>query len=227
MKPKKTTTSEVPFFIDEANRQDEGVGILVTKGEAGEWVGRTLTFTNDEGNTVRIAFYILPQDESAALVLCPLGESEWLSDLVSSLNEYNVKGATNAWPLLMAALKNGNDDNYSHSDAPALIHIADVPTGESNVWGVAVKVENIDYEDLDTEYLYKKVAFAFKYAIEMLKEYKENDISTTDITIATGKQTYNTWRKAKTIAKVASFALSVLGLGVFSDLGDLTFGEDA
>ena len=212
-------TQKSPFFFDIPDDPQEGIDVLVTKGANHEWAGRTLTITDDDGNTFRYLFYILPLDESSALVFCPFGEAEWLSGFVSALNKYNIEGAENAWPLLMAALKNGIDGNYSHDDAPALIPIDDTPTGESNIWGVAVKVENIDYEDIDTKYLYKKAITASQYALSMLMEYQENDISKTDVVLATGRKTFDAWRTAKNVAKVASLALAFFGV-------ELPFGDD-
>ena len=206
-------TEQIVFFLETIQGHEKGIDVLTTGVGEREWVGRTISVPNDDDSSMRFSFYILPLDESSALIFCPFRSSPWLTKLVSSLDEYNIPGYRNAWPKLMAALKNGRDDNYSHGDAPALICFTETPTDESDIWGVAVKIDNVDFKDVDTEYMYKKVIWASNYAIEMLDEYQKNEVSTTDTLIGGAKKGYNVWRIARTVLKAVSMITGAVGAG--------------
>ena len=208
-------TDKVVFFVETAKGEKEGLDVLCTGKGDKKWVGRTVVVTDDDGDSTRYSFYVFPQDESSALLFCPFGVSSWLTQFVSSIDKYNVNAAQKAWPLLMAALKNGRDDNYSHSDAPALICVGDTPTGENDIWGVAVKIENVDFEDMDIAYVYKKVVWASNYAVNMLTEYQKNNVSSIDAAKGGIKKGFDAWRTMRMVGKVATFVLPILGI----DLG--------
>lgn len=207
-------TDKVVFFAETAKGEKEGLDVLCTGKDDKEWVGRTVVVTDDDGDSIRYSFYVFPQDESSALLFCPFGVSPWLTQFVSSMDKYNVDAAQKAWPLLMAALKNGFDDNYSHSEVPALIHVGDVPTGESDIWGIAVKIENVDFENMDTAYVFKKAVWASNYAVNMLTEYQKNDISAVDAAKSGIKKGFDAWRTARMIGKVATLVLPILGIDI-------------
>lgn len=210
-------TDKVAFFVQTAKGEKDGLDVLCTGKDDKKWVGRTFVVTDDDGDSTRYSFYVFPQDESSALLFCPFGVSPWLTQFVSSIDKYNADAAQRAWPLLMAALKNGCDDNYSHSEAPALIRVGDTPTGENDIWGVAVKIENVDFEDIDTVYVYKKAVWASNYAVNMLAEYQKNDISAVDAAKGGIKKGFGVWRVARIVGKVATVGLSMLGIDILGD----------
>ena len=209
-----TTNKMKPFSeFEKGKKSEETIEVLSTKGSNGEWVGRVLTWTDNDGDTCRLSYYIIPQDNTSALLFLCFGECEGLTNLVSSLDGYNRPGAEKAWPMLMKALDNGANDNYSSTAAPALIGISDVPTGEANIWGVAVKVENVDFENIDCEYVLGKVAFAKDYALQMLDQFEKNDVAGIDRAIETGRKGFDVWRGVKTAGTVLSVVSTLLGGG--------------
>lgn len=205
-------TDKVVFFVETAKGEKEGLDVLCTGKGDKEWVGRTVVVADDDGDSTRYSFYVFPQDESSALLFCPFGVSSWLTQFVSSMDKYNVDAAQKAWPLLMAALKNGGDDNYSHGEAPALIRVVDTPTGENDIWGVAVKIENVDFEDMDTAYVYKKVVWASNYAVNMLTEYQKNDISAIDAAKGGIQEGFDVWRRLRMVGKVVTGLSAIFGI---------------
>ena len=200
-------------FCEDAPCANEEVKPLVIKTNEVLWGGRTVVSKDDDGvGRTRWTWYIIPTDENTALLLFNLGPCEWLDNFKENLDEYNFNGVVKAWPRLIAALKNGCDDNYSHQEVPALIRTSNPLLSGESIWAIVVKVENIDFEDLDTKYILGKVGMCLKFIGEMFQELRENDVAIKDKLFGSARRGFDIWRTARMMGKAAMCVLPMFGM---------------
>ena len=205
--------SKLYAFCEDAPNECECIKPLAIETDTTFWGGRTIVTKDDDGiGKTRWTWYIVPTDETTALLLFNLGQCMWLDNLRENLDEYNFKGVANAWPRLIAALKNGCDDNYSHQEVPALIRTDNPLSDGESIWAIVVKVENVDFADMDTKYVMGKVGMCLKFIGEMFHELQENDVAIKDKIFGEAKRGFSIWRWAKMIGTVASFVLPSFGI---------------
>lgn len=195
------------FFLDECKttKEPELYTFLVEKGEA-VFVGKELHI--DER---KIVYYLLPFEDNTSLVILKMSDDEPYDSLIKNIDEYNVDGAKNAWPLLMAALSNGLNDNYL---SPSLIKLNDL------FWGLSLMAENVSLDNLDSEYIVKKVVSLYSYAIDMLNQMIENDISTWDKLKGHGKAAADGWKWGRIASTVLTIGGALFGLPELGDVID-------
>lgn len=191
----------------------EGAELLSAEIGDDKWYGFSCVAKDDDGDFLKYSFYLLPEGEdcSSGLVFCYLGDCDGLSDFVHKINSDNIANCWKAWPLLMQAIKNGLEDNYSRDDAPALICY-----GTNQMWGMATRYENVDFEQLaahlndkridsNLAYLFKKAINATNYAMRMLVEVDENDISVMDGIVSGLKSIWNGYQTGRAIQNGLDF----------------------
>lgn len=191
----------------------EGAELLSAEIGDDKWYGFSCVAKDDDGDFLKYSFYLLPEGEdcSSGLVFCYLGDCDGLSDFVHKINSDNIANCWKAWPLLMQAIKNGLEDNYSRDDAPALICY-----GTNKMWGMATRYENVDFEQLaahlndkridsNLAYLFKKAINATNYAMRMLVEVDENDISVMDGIVSGLKSLWNGYQTGRAIQNGLDF----------------------
>lgn len=82
-----------------------------------------------------------------------------------------------------------------------------VDNGYFKFWGTFVNVENIDFTDLDNEYIGEKAGRLLGMTCEMLSEYIEKDISTWQNIKEITKRGSDIFRTARTIFNIGSILL--------------------
>lgn len=146
----------------------------------------------------RFIYYIIPIDEHSGWLFLYLGNNSF-DELREGLNKYTRNAAKETWPLLMEALTNGENNNFSD------VALAKVNIGDLNFWCTFVKVENIYYTNLETEYIGYKAGFLIGRTGAMLQEYLNNDISSfQQIKIAT-KLGADIFKTSKRLIDLASY----------------------
>lgn len=188
---------KMQFYTDENNsmHEDYVVERFYIKTDFIFYFGRILYFKN-----LMITYYFFPIDLDEALMFIYLGD-DIFDELINSLDEYDIEAFTKTYPALMEAMYNGHHDNYSKS---ALIKLRS-PNGENNrFWCLATKVENIDLENLETEYIFKKLGNLTADMKTILKQLGENEISTLEAIKSGGKKGWNTFKKINNILKFTS-----------------------
>lgn len=191
------------FFLGDSNgEEDWTVSGFYVENEDTIYGGRELYYN---GN--KITYYFFPIDHDEALMFLYIGHDTF-DEFIDNIDDYNLEGANKAWPLLIRALHNGANDNYSGS---ALIKLPDLTHSNKMFWCLATKVENIDLKDLETLYIIKKLGNLVSDAMDMLTQINENDISTWDSIKGNARAGYDSYQRGRKAMKIASFALAIGG----------------
>ena len=206
-------------WCEDAPNVREGKESFCVETDTIYWRGRTVVVKDDDGNgNTRYSWYIQSLNENTALVFLNMGTNlgEWLDQFYSDLDDSNRAAAFRTWPMLMEAIANGEDDNYSKMGLPALIRIKNPTDEEYSLWVIAFQIENIDYANLDTKYVLDKVSSSIKFTQAMLLEYLNNDLSFWDKLFSFGKAFVKGWNKGKMLKTAASIGVAVLSGGSIS-----------
>ena len=158
----------------------------------------------------KITYYFFPIDSREALMFLYVGD-DIFDEAVDSLDKYNEEGVMNAFPLFAQALINGANDNYSKTALIKLPHV----NGRDSFWCFATKIENVDFDDLENEYVINKLQKLLSDTINVFNQLEENDISTWDKLKGAGKAGFDGWRLAK-----AALTIGGLFFGVDLSGGD-------
>lgn len=203
---------EMEFFIEESSsiHNDYDVEGFYMEDEEHLYAGRNLYM---EGN--KITYYFFPVDKHQALLFLYIGDNAF-DELYDSIDEYNIEAYCNTWPLLMRSFKDGSDDNYGRV---ALIKLPKVHAS-GTFWCFATMLENIVYDDMETDYVISKLGKLLTSSLEILNQYIENDISTWEKTKAYGKAGYDGYNKYKTMKSVMK------GIGIAASIVGPMFGLD-
>ena len=191
------------FFLDSSRgEEDWTVSYFYVENKDTIYGGRELYF---DGN--KITYYFFPIDHDEALMFLYIGH-DIFDEFIDNIDDYNLEGVNNAWPLLIKALHNGANDNFSRT---ALIKLPDLTHSNKSFWCLATKVENIDFEDLETSYILKKLGTLVSDARDMLIQINENDISTWDSIKGDVRAGYDSYQRSRTAIRIASVALAIGG----------------
>ena len=193
------------FFIDECqyNGDTEVITFYIEKNDT-FFIGKEVLINNK-----KLVYYFIPFQDNSAFVFLYLSDNDF-DYLIDNLNKYNVEGTKNAWPLLMAALENAANDNYFK---PSLFKY------NGMFWGLFTMVENIDITDIETEYVIGKFGNLYNYALNMLQEIHDNDISKWDMAKGYGKAGIDGLKWSRIISTALTIGGTILG---FPEIGDLT-----
>ena len=126
----------------------------------------------------KLTYYFTPIDEKnhSAFLFLYIGD-DLFDDFVSTIESHvNVTGK--AWPLFYKALQNGIDDNYTRS---ALIKLKHLHEKDKSFWCMATVVENIEWDDLETDYILSKLEVLLGDCNAMFDEIRENSVDESDI----------------------------------------------
>ena len=162
----------------------------------------------------KITYYFCPTDKRSALMFLYAGDDVF-DEVVDNINEYNQEGLSNAFPLFIKALVNGANDNYYGTALIKLPHIS----GNGGFWCFATKVDNVDFSDLENDYVLDKLNDLLSDTLDIYKQINDNEVSLWDKLKSTGKAASDGYRIGRGILTVASIVGSVF-LGV-----DLTGGN--
>lgn len=159
--------NQLQFFIEEADNKHKDGDYTLFYIERGPilFAGTELYM---EG--CKCIYYIYPLTEHSGYLFLYLGD-HCFDEFYDELNKYTRKVAKETWPLLMEAIENG--DNQNTSD----IALSKIDAGDFKFWGSLVKIENIDYSDLETEYIGYKAGELIGRTCALLQEYINNDLS--------------------------------------------------
>lgn len=193
------------FFIDECqfNGDAEVTTFYIEKSDT-FFIGKEVRTDNK-----KLTYYIIPFQDNSALIFLYLSD-DFFDSFIENLNKYNIDGAKNAWPLLMGALENSANDNYFK---PSLFKYNDM------FWGLFTIIENIDITVLETEYVIGKFGNLYSYALSMLQEMNDNDISKWDMAKGYGKAGVDGWKWSRVISTALAIGGTILGI---PEIGDLT-----
>lgn len=165
-------------------------------------------------NDVKIIYYIFITGKNCGLLMLYLSDDAF-DGITENINEYNAQGMCNAWPQLMKALSCGRDDNYFET---AIIKLNTDNFG--TFWTSCRSIENVNLQDLDTEYVIEKLSELYSNTIDILTEYRDNDISAYDQVKAVGKGAYSGYKKGKIISTALGIGGLLLGIPGLEDLLD-------
>ena len=79
-------------------------------------------------------------------------------------------------------------------------------------------MENINFEDLETEYIMDKLGDLYIYTVDMLNEIIENDINFWEKTKSVAKSGYSGYRKGKLITNALGIAGTLFGIPGLEDI---------
>ncbi|MDE6747739.1 MAG: hypothetical protein K2K21_01555, partial [Lachnospiraceae bacterium] len=163
----KNQRTQLEFFVSEPCRGHKDGDLVPFFIEHGQilFVGTELYM---EG--CKFTYYIAPIDNHSGMLFLYLGNHAF-DELREGLNKYTMNVAKETWPLLLEALDNGEKNNCSQ------VAIAKVNLGYYHFWGSFIKLENIEFSDLETDYIGYNVGFLIGRTSSILQEYIENDIS--------------------------------------------------
>lgn len=156
------------FFIGDTYYHD-GPKInpfIIEKGDE-LFVGRELI-----SKDVKITYYIYPTSKHSGLLAFYLGD-DCFDSIREVINEDTIGPIASAWPKFIEAQSNGIHDNDSR------YALAKCNFGSGvKFWAMYTRIENIEFDHLNTEYIIGKVAQLNSFTIDMLNEMNENEPST-------------------------------------------------
>ncbi len=196
------------FFLDSdysSNTETDVNYFYIEKGDV-FFAGRELLLEDR-----KITYYIYPLNNNSAFIMLYLGD-DYFDNFIENLTDDCLEAYSNTWPKLMTALNNGVNDNYSHAGLMKFI------TDEFKFWSVCTKVENINFEDLETEYIMDKLGDLYIYTVDMLNEIIENDINFWEKTKSVAKSGYSGYRKGKLITNALGIAGTLFGIPGLEDI---------
>lgn len=158
---------------------------------------------------IKITYYIFPKDNYQAFLFLYIGDNIF-DEFCDSIDEYSIEAYTKTWPLLIKSLEDGCKDNYSTA---ALIKLPNI-NKDGSFWCFATLLENIQYNNLETDYVTAKLVKLLDNSISILNQYAENDITNIEKVKAYGKVAYDEYKKYETIKSVMKgigLAASIVG----------------
>ncbi len=156
------------FFIDDTYHHDEPEinSFFIEKGDE-LFAGRELIVKE-----VKITYYIYPTGKHSGFLAFYLGD-DCFDSIREALNEDTIGPIGSAWPKFLEALSNGIHDNDSR------YALAKCNFGSGvEFWAMYTRIENIELDDLNTEYVIDKVAQLYSFTTDMLIEMNQNEPST-------------------------------------------------
>lgn len=177
------------FFVEEYHgKEDPEVNYFYLEGDDNVIGGREVLLEDK-----KITYYFFPTAQREALLFLYVGDDVF-DEVVDNIDEYNEEGIINAFPLFIKALMNGAQDNYSQTALIKLPHV----NGNGSFWCFATKIENVDFSDLDNDYVINKLSKLYSDTIDIFNQIDENDVSFWDQLKGAGKAGYDGWKLAKT-----------------------------
>lgn len=198
------------FFVEENERTSDEVLVnaFYLEDDRVVYGGRELVM---QGKT--ITYYFLPTGEHEAVMFLYLHDNAF-DDFVDSIDDYNIDRYNNAFPLFMKALKNGLDENLSRA---ALLRLPHIGRPGEKFWCLATMVENVDLDDLDTDYVIGKLSNLYSYAIDMANQVDDNDVSLWDTLKGEGRRAARSFGIARGIKAALTFGGALLGFDFSGD----------
>lgn len=199
---------EFEFFSSDTYRHSnpELESFYLEKGED-FFIGKELII-----NDVKIIYYVYITGNNSGMLMLYLSEDAF-NGIIENLNEYTADGMCRTWPKLLKALNNGAEDNYFET---AIIRLSTENFG--SFWVSCRSIENVNLQDLDTEYVIGKLSDLYSNTIDILTEYRDNDISIYDRAKAVGKGAFSGYRKGKLITTALGFTGMLLGIPGMDEL---------
>lgn len=155
------------FFNDDTYYHDEPeINLFYIEKEDNLFLGRELIVKD-----VKITYYVYPISEHSGFLVFYLGE-DCFDSIREALDEDSINPIRSAWPKFIEALSNGIYDNDS-SYALAKFDFG----SEIKFWAMYTRIENIEFDNLNTEYVISKVVKLYSYTIDMLIELRDNEPS--------------------------------------------------
>ncbi len=155
------------FFIDDTSYHDEPEihSFYIERGDE-VFAGRELLVKD-----IKIVYYIYPTGEHSGLLVFYLGD-DCFDSIREVLDEDTIGPIGSAWPKFLEALSNGIHDNDSR------YALAKCNFGSGvEFWAMYTRVENIELDDLNTEYIIGKAVQLHSFTIDMLNEMNDNEPS--------------------------------------------------
>lgn len=203
--------NEFVFFLDEIPQRNEPeIEIFYIKKGEDLFGGRELL-----KDDMRITYYFYPTEKNSCLLLLFLGEN-YFDELMKNINEDNANEVAKAWPKFAEAYINGQNDSDSQ------YALARWKFNNTQFWSTYCRLENVDFQNMETEYVIGKLARLFSFSVDMLNEISENKPSSLRIF---GNGVVNGTRSAlKTISILKGAA--VIGGAIFGvDISGLLGGD--
>lgn len=192
------------FFLEEYHGKEETeMSYFYLENDDHLYGGRELLLDDR-----KITYYFLPIDKGEALMFLYVGD-DIFDEAVNNIDRYNKGGLKNAFPLFMRALNNGEHDNYSSTALIKLPHL----NKDGSFWCFATKVENVDFSNMETEYVIGKLGKLYSDVIDIFNQLEENEVSFWDQLVGAGRAGFDGWRIAKTALNIGGlfFGVNLLG----------------
>ena len=157
---------------------------------------------------IKLTAYFYPVEKDEALMFLYIKEQKAFDELEENIDKYTYDAVKESYPLLMEALINGRNDNYSHC---ALIRIEN---GDSKpFWCFTSKVENIDFSNLDNDYVHRKLISLVEATMNVFKQLNNNKISLWCQAKMLLRAACDGMERAKKIKVVLDVILALTGIG--------------
>ena len=134
-------------------------------------IGKKVTIQEDLG----LLYYIAPLAHHEAILFVCLDEDNAEKGLImnafNDYDEYDLNILKPSFPKLMNAIIDGFHDNYTNY---ALIKLN---YHEISYDCLATKISNIDFADLDTQYIFEKALDCSRCFMDMLDEMDEGEVT--------------------------------------------------
>lgn len=188
------------FFLEEYHGKEEPeMNYFYLENDEHLYGGRELLLEDK-----KITYYFFPVDEGEALMFLYVGDDVF-DEAVNNIDKYNHEGMTNAFPLFMKALEDGANDNYSRIALIKLPHLSK----NGSFWCFVTKIENVDFSDLETDYVFGKLGKLCSGVIDIYNQLDENEVSFWDQVKGAGKAGFDGWRIAKTALTIGGLFFGV------------------
>ncbi len=122
---------------------------------------------------IKLTYYFYPTVEHEAIMFLYLENQATFEELEEGINSYTFDAVHETYLLLIEALYNGRNDNYSRC---ALIKIKNGDGEGKPFWCFAAKVENIELSNLDSDYVHHKLMTLVEGTCNVFKQL-QNEMS--------------------------------------------------
>lgn len=163
----------------------------------------------------KLTYYFYPIEEHSCLLLLFLGE-DFFDELMKNLNNDNADEVARVWPKFAEAFINGRNDSDSQ------YALARWEFKDTRFWATYCRLENVDFQDMETEYVIGKLAKLYVFSVDMLNEIRTNEPSALRIL---GKSVVNSTKSSLKMMSILKGAAALGGIIFGVDVSGLSGGE--
>lgn len=163
----------------------------------------------------KLTYYFYPIEEHSCMLLLFLGE-DFFDELMKNLNEDNADEVAKVWPKFTEAFINGRNDSDSQ------YALARCEFKDTQFWTTYCRLENVDFQNMETEYVIGKLIRLCNFSVDMLNEISTNEPSALRIF---GRGVVNSTKSSLKMMSILKSAIAVGGLIFGVDVTGLLGGD--